>query len=104
MATPIGRCTRDVASVGWEIAVRPARAGAAWDGLVPHEELIRGWVEHGHRRGGPSSRLGVRGLGGGAALERADSVTRPLPPHQKPFLAADPVGRSRPLLIAPEAP
>jgi hypothetical protein len=44
MATPIGRCTRDLASVGWEVAVRPARAGAAWDGLVPHEELIRGWV------------------------------------------------------------
>jgi hypothetical protein len=44
MATLIGRCTRDLASVGWEVAVRPARAGAAWDGLVPHEELIRGWV------------------------------------------------------------
>jgi hypothetical protein len=33
-------------------AVRPARPGghgAAWDALVPHEELIRGWVERGLR-------------------------------------------------------
>ena len=31
-------------------AVRPARPGghgAAWEALVPHEELIRGWVEPG---------------------------------------------------------
>jgi hypothetical protein len=33
-------------------AVRPARPGghgAAWDALVPHEELIRGWVDRGLR-------------------------------------------------------
>jgi transposase len=46
-------------------AVRPARPGghgAAWDALVPHEELIRGWVDRGLRLTKIADLLARRGV------------------------------------------
>jgi transposase len=46
-------------------AVRPARPGghgAAWDALVPYEELIRGWVERGLRATKMAELLARRGV------------------------------------------
>jgi transposase len=46
-------------------AVRPARPGghgASWDALVPHEEVIRGWVKHGLRLTKVADLLARRGV------------------------------------------
>jgi transposase len=46
-------------------AVRPARPGghgAAWDALVPHEELVRGWVKRGLRATKMAELLARRGV------------------------------------------
>jgi hypothetical protein len=47
-------------------AVRPARPGGhggTWDALVPHEELIRGWVDRGLRATKMAELLARRGCG-----------------------------------------